>query len=98
MVDVRHCTAALVGALLVAFSSARAAVKPEYNRDVRPILPENCFACHGSDGTARKAELRLDHREDALQAEAFVPGKADESALVERIFAAEPSKVMPPPK
>ena len=51
----------------------RAADKPEYNRDIRPIFAENCFACHGPDSATRKAELRLDLRDDALQAEAFVP-------------------------
>src|SRR5262249_5634586 len=38
----------------------------EYNRDVRPILAENCFACHGPDSAARKASLRLDRRDDAV--------------------------------
>jgi Protein of unknown function (DUF1553)/Protein of unknown function (DUF1549)/Concanavalin A-like lectin/glucanases superfamily/Planctomycete cytochrome C len=69
-----------------------------FNRDVRPILAENCFPCHGPDSAARKADLRLDRRDDALQAEVFVPGKPDESELVARIFAADAGKVMPPPK
>ena len=42
----------------------------EYNRDVRPILAENCFACHGPDSAARKAGLRIDRREDAIEAQA----------------------------
>src|SRR5947208_13714148 len=77
---------------------ARSAGKPEYNRDVRPILSENCFACHGPDSAARKAGLRLDKREEAIKAGAIVPGKADESELVERIFSTERSHRMPPPK
>jgi hypothetical protein len=83
---------------LVTLSSARGADKPQFNRDVRPILAEACFACHGPDRNARKAGLRLDVREDALKADAFVPGKPDQSALIERIFSDEPSQLMPPPK
>src|SRR3954470_6475866 len=70
----------------------------EYNRDVRPILAENCFACHGPDSAARKADLRLDRRDDALEAKVIVPGDPKGSALVERIFADDPAEVMPPPK
>src|SRR5947209_11819092 len=90
----------LLGALGAAAvpSPVNAANTPEYNRDVRPILAENCFACHGPDRNARKADLRLDVREDALKANVFVPGKPDESALIERIFSDEPSQLMPPPK
>ena len=65
---------------------------------MRPILAENCFACHGADSAARKAGLRLDRRADALKSEAFVPGSADKSTLVERIFSTDPKQVMPPPK
>jgi hypothetical protein len=84
---------------LVTLSSAAArAGGIEYNRDVRPILAENCFACHGPDSAARKASLRLDRRDDAVKAEAVVPGKPDNSALVERIFSDDPGQRMPPPK
>ena len=69
-----------------------------YNRDVRPILRENCFACHGPDSAARKADLRLDLREDAIAAAAIVPGKPDESELVRRILSADPDEQMPPPE
>src|SRR6185436_6702876 len=71
---------------------------PEFNRDIRPILAENCFACHGPDTAARKADLRLDRREDAIQSGAFVPGKANDSELVRRINLTEPDEIMPPPK
>ena len=72
--------------------------KLEYNRDIRPILAENCFACHGPDSAARKADLRLDRRDDAVEAGAIVPGKPDESELIERIYSADADEVMPPPK
>ncbi len=92
----RRTLSALGLALILAAPAA--AGKLEYNRDVRPILMENCFACHGPDSAARKADLRLDRRDDAVKAEAFVPGKPDKSALVERIFSADKSEVMPPHK
>src|SRR5206468_3958261 len=67
-----------------------------FNRDIRPILAENCFACHGPDSAARKADLRLDKREMAVESGAIVPGKADESEVVRRIFSTDPDKAMPP--
>ncbi len=69
----------------------------EFNRDIRPILSENCFACHGLDASKRAAELRLDQREDAIAKAAFLPGKPDESELVRRIFSTDPDTVMPTP-
>ncbi len=69
-----------------------------FNRDIRPILADNCFACHGPDRPARKADLRLDRREEAIKAKAFEPGKADQSELVTRIFSTDPDEMMPPPK
>ena len=61
-----------------------------FAREVRPILSDNCFACHGPDDRARKANLRLDTREGAFaklesDALAIVPGKPDESELIQRI-------------
>jgi hypothetical protein len=70
----------------------------EFNRDVRPILSDNCFLCHGPDKNRRKADLRLDLRDEALKAEALVPGNAEESELVVRIFSADTDEIMPPPK
>jgi len=64
---------------------------------VRPILAENCFACHGPDSASRKASLRLDQRDAAVKAEAFVPGKPDDSEMVRRLFETNPRQVMPPP-
>jgi hypothetical protein len=84
--------------LLVTLSSLRADDAIQYNRDVRPILAENCFPCHGPDSAARKAKLRLDQRDEAVKAEAIAPGSPKQSGLIERIFADEPAKLMPPPK
>src|SRR5688572_20576988 len=61
-----------------------------FNRDVRPILSDNCFYCHGPDAQHRQADLRLDLREDALTSDAFVPGEPNMSTLVERIFSDDP--------
>src|SRR6266403_1006702 len=69
-----------------------------FNRDIRPILSENCFACHGPDKNQRKAKLRLDVREVAIEREALVPGKPDQSKLVEVVFSNDPDDIMPPPK
>jgi hypothetical protein len=84
--------------LLASAMVASAQTKIEYNRDVRPILAENCFACHGPDSAARKASLRLDQRGDAIKRGAITPGKLNESALIERITSSDPNEVMPPPK
>jgi hypothetical protein len=83
-------------ALLLAASARGAAPALTYNRDIRPILSDNCFRCHGADKAARKAKLRLDVREEAIAKEAFVPGKPNESELVRRIFTTNEDDVMPP--
>ena len=86
---------AVAGLLLVA--RARAADEIDFNRDIRPILAENCFYCHGQDGNKREADLRLDVRAAAIEAKAFVPGDAKSSSLVTRIHASDDSQ-MPPAK
>src|SRR5215831_2599969 len=68
----------------------------EYNRDIRPMLAENCFPCHGPDSAARKAGLRLDRRETAIEAGAIVPEEPESSELIARINAEDPKQVMPP--
>ncbi|MCI0682169.1 MAG: DUF1553 domain-containing protein [Gemmataceae bacterium] len=90
----------LVGALIVlgAANPLLAQSQIEYNRDIRPIFAENCFACHGPDSAARKAGLRLDQRDAAIEAEAIIAGKPDQSLLIERILSDEPSQRMPPAK
>jgi len=68
----------------------------QYNRDIRPILAENCFTCHGPDSAARKADLRLDRREAAMDMGAIVPGDPDESELLRRVASDDPEEQMPP--
>jgi Protein of unknown function (DUF1549)/Protein of unknown function (DUF1553)/Planctomycete cytochrome C len=98
-----------IAALLLSFAVLPAAVpvltaaQIDFNRDVRPILSDACFACHGPDETKAKGKLRLDSREHALKPAksdkiAIVPGKPDESELIKRIFASDEDDVMPPAK
>ena len=72
-----------------------------FARDIRPILSDNCFRCHGPSEKQRKAKLRLDIAESAMRDRdghaAIVPGKPNESVLIARIFAGDPDEVMPPP-
>ena len=75
----------------------------DFNRDIRPILSENCFVCHGLDDAQRKAKLRLDTRDGALAklrggGHAIVPGKVADSELVQRILSNDSTERMPPPK
>ena len=90
-------------ALLSFVVGLRAETPISFERDIQPILSENCYHCHGPDGEARKAKLRLDRRDSALApaqsgATAIVPSKPDDSELVARIFSADPEEVMPSPK
>lgn len=88
-------------AMLCPVNSLRAAEQPTYNWDVRPILSEYCFACHGPDANHREADLRLDQSESAFDRHAdraaIVPGKPSESELIARITSADPDLQMPPP-
>src|SRR3954466_7434151 len=68
-----------------------------FNRDIRPILSDSCFLCHGPDKNNRKAKLRLDDREVALSKGAIVPGDIDKSEVVRRLFTKDPDDMMPPP-
>jgi hypothetical protein len=67
-----------------------------FNRDIRPILTENCFSCHGPDRAQRAANLRLDNRTDALTRGVIVPGRPDKSPLVQRVEGAGGKPIMPP--
>jgi hypothetical protein len=74
----------------------------EFNRDIRPILSDNCYACHGPDKNQRKADLRLDIKEGAMadrgDSRPIVPGKPDQSELIRRVTATAKGKRMPPAK
>jgi hypothetical protein len=78
-----------------------ATLAPSFEKEVLPILSENCFHCHGPDGGQRKAGLRLDLFSEAIQIlksgeRAIVPGKPQESALLSRIHSSDRDELMPP--
>ncbi len=83
--------------LLLGMSAPVCGDQVEYNRDIRPILTETCFSCHGPDSASRKADLRLDQRDAAVSAGALVPGSPDNSEVIRRILSENPEEVMPPP-
>ena len=92
----------LVAPLLVVglLGAAESADTVRFNRDIRPIMSDTCFHCHGFDPKSRKGSLRLDIRDDALKAGksgaiAIVPGKPDESEVIKRLFTKDEDDVMP---
>ncbi|GIX00012.1 MAG: hypothetical protein KatS3mg111_3344 [Pirellulaceae bacterium] len=89
-------TSCLVLVLLAAGRLAKGESPLQYNRDIRPILAEYCFACHGVDSAARQADLRLDDRAAAMDMGAIVPGDPESSEMMARILADDPDLVMPP--
>lgn len=99
----------LAGLLLVTLAPFSHAADPpspakvDFNRDIRPILSDTCFACHGFDEKTREADLRLDTAEGALAelasgGHAIVPGNPEESDLIFRIEVDDPETRMPPKK
>lgn len=85
--------------LVVALGSPAFAAEPvSFQNEVRPILVDICFQCHGPDKNQRKADLRLDLRDEAVDHGAIVPGQPDKSDLITRLFSTDPKTVMPPPK
>ncbi|MBS0205603.1 MAG: PSD1 domain-containing protein [Planctomycetes bacterium] len=94
----------IVMALFTAMMAGRAnAAEPElsFNRDIRPILSANCFACHGFDSRQRKADLRLDLAEGAFAVHdgqaAIKPGDLAASEVWRRLISDDPDVLMPPP-
>src|SRR4051794_19160680 len=91
-----------IGAWPAASRAAEAPPTVDFDRDIRPILSDKCFRCHGPDGAHRKAGLRLDRREEAVADRdglaAIVPGKPDESEAYLRITAPDRAELMPPPE
>jgi hypothetical protein len=91
---------AVAGAACAATAALCAAEPLDYNRDIRPILSEKCFKCHGPDAAAREGKLRLDVRADALAERRsgsipIVPGKPDLSEVVQRIESRFADERMP---
>ena len=87
---------------LVLASLATAADRVEFNRDIRSILSDNCFQCHGPDEHKRQAGLRLDLKNAAIMAAesgaiAIVPGMPEKSELIRRIISKDGDRQMPPP-
>src|SRR5260370_32636452 len=85
--------------LLLRVPPAFAADSPtlDYTRDIRPILADKCYACHGPDAAKRKAKLRLDQRDIAVKV-AIKPGDAANSALLQRVSSKDAYEMMPPPE
>src|SRR5688500_7469613 len=88
---------------LLAGTAAAAQPQPaklDFNRDVQPILSENCYFCHGTDKNQRKAGLRLDTFDEATRqrkgVRPIVPGKSGQSELIRRLLSDDPDEVMPP--
>lgn len=88
--------------LALFFEADSAGGEVQFNRDIRPILSENCFQCHGFDSNTREADLRLDQRGAALRVvdgmAAIVPGNPEKSLLIERINSTDRDDLMPPPE
>src|SRR5688572_14808576 len=86
-----------VALLVCAPASAQAPV--DYTRDIRPILSDACYHCHGPDENTRKAKLRLDLKEGIFRSKdpILVPGKSSESELIKRITTHDEDDLMPPP-
>ena len=98
----RVLLSALFLVAIASFSRAAAPAPVSFDRDIQPILAENCYHCHGPDAPHRKAGLRLDQRDDAFaggksELAAIVPGKPDASELILRILSHDPEEVMPSP-
>jgi mono/diheme cytochrome c family protein len=91
----------LWAAALLALRAAAALPAVDFDREIRPILSDNCFACHGPDEKQRMAKLRLDTKDgifaDRGGYQVLTPGKAAQSKLYQRISAADKAKRMPPP-
>ncbi|MFG0264419.1 MAG: DUF1549 domain-containing protein, partial [Rhodopirellula sp. JB055] len=74
-----------------------AAEEVSFNQDIRSVLSDKCFLCHGPDESTREAGLRLDLREEAIEGGAIEPGDAGTSELIARVTSDDPDLVMPPP-
>ena len=91
----------LTPVIFIALATALTAAPLSFNRDIRPILSNNCYQCHGPDSAARKAKLRLDNEADSRSelkdgTRAIVPGDLTESELIYRITTDDVNEKMPP--
>ena len=93
----RHVNTTLLLAMAWA-GEVSAAGKLQFNRDIRPILSDKCFHCHGPDAKNQKADLRLDVRDAAIKDGHIRPGQPEQSMILERILSKDPDEVMSPPK
>lgn len=99
----RNVSPCVIRALVIPVLISSAIAEPiDFSKQIRPILSENCFFCHGPDEEKREAGLRLDEEAGAKSDNdgviAVVPGHPDQSALIERIVTTDPDEIMPPPK
>ena len=88
--------------VLICLATVAGAAPVDFGRDVRPILSDKCFHCHGPDESARKARLRFDTREGALRLKndsaVIIPGKSAESEIIFRVTSTDTEEMMPPPE
>lgn len=93
MTPARHDLIVLAATAVLALAGPRVEAV-DFNREVRPILSDACFQCHGPDADERKADLRLDTQEGAIS---VIRGVAGQSELIARVTATDPQDRMPPP-
>ncbi len=95
---VRRCARSLwvASIVFIAMTAGVSAGEIQFNRDIRPILVETCFHCHGPDSATRAADLRLDQREQAIEHGALIPGDVENSEVIARLFSEDEESVMPP--
>lgn len=96
MTTIRCVSAFAISVWIVTVASAQDSI--QFNRDIRPIFMETCLTCHGPDSASRKADLRMDQRDAAIERGAISPGKPDESEMIRRILSSDPDEIMPPPE
>ena len=92
----RQISAAILSAILLTTSVAPAQEKVTFNKDIRPILSDKCFFCHGPDSAKREADLRLDVRDVAIEKGAINLDDVAASELILRVLSVDPDQQMPP--